>query len=366
MNNADNMYELTAGIKGEYLLYVVNPDGSHAYPIGEEFHKNIITDIGLDRLLSFTGMEQYGGSMETLFRGGCTSHCRLGSGATAAAATDTALQSQHANPAPTNTIFTGPGANTTTSTDATITGVVTHQKTFEFAAAGSTVSVNEVGVGWTESTASTLFSRFVLPATFSLVAGQILRVVWRWSISIPQFVTGTNTNLVSGAFDATGTAPTRGLKVTGTVASLFGLLRVDGSSGPDTGVGSIFGIMSCNPGSFPWGQIHYCNLSSNAGHYPAVGTVLPMTSLVQHATTFTRNYVGAGAGVSPKYLDRVFEFTPAQPAGTVADVNAFVFSEQSNTGPVPRAAISILFDNPQTKANTHRLRFGIRTSWARL
>jgi hypothetical protein len=41
-------YNLSAGVKGEYLPYIVNPDGSEEYPLGKEFMPNVITNIGID------------------------------------------------------------------------------------------------------------------------------------------------------------------------------------------------------------------------------------------------------------------------------------------------------------------------------
>jgi hypothetical protein len=42
-------YNFSAGVKGEYLPYIVNPDGTEEFPLGKEFIPNVITNIGLDR-----------------------------------------------------------------------------------------------------------------------------------------------------------------------------------------------------------------------------------------------------------------------------------------------------------------------------
>lgn len=357
-------YELTAGIKGEYLPYIVNPDGSREYPLGREFMKNVITNIGLDYLMSFEAPGSGPGAVEL---DATLRWCRVGSGTNATATTDVNLQTQHTDPAPTQTHPSATGDNTSDLTGATTTGVATHQITYAFLPATASTPINEVGIGWS-SVGSTLFSRFKLPSTLTLGAGQELRVIYRITFSIPQYVTGSNVGLTSGAFDATGTSPEKGWKVTGAAASLFGQIKASGAFGGNGAdhVGIIL-LMSCNPGNFPWGQIMRCTLSSNTGGYPAVGSVVPLTSIVTHATAYTRNYVGAGSADATKYLDRVFRFSPAQPAETSSNVNAFIFHmESTSTVPVPRVAISALFDTPQTKENTHELLFGIRTSWTRL
>ena len=353
-----NIYNLTVGVMGEYLPYVVRPDGSEYYPLGEEFLKNVITDIGLDKLMVYT----YNNSNQSHAPQFMVNRafCRIGSGNTATATTDTQLVTQIAS---TSALHTGAGANATDRTNVNTTGAVTHQWTYQFAPVGGATTVNEIGVGWGESGA-TLLSRFVTPVTLTLLAGEILRVRWRFTISCPQFVTSTDTVGSVIGFDAGGASPSRGLRITGNSTALFGGVSAAGDMDNNVGGFGLIGLLQSGVDGNAWGYLMTAHLASNTV-FPAVGTPTTVASLSLNISNFSRTYTGTGSGVSPKYLDRVYEFTPTQPASTVTNVSAFII-QAGGALDYPVTQMVILFDNPQIKANTHRLRFGIRTSLTRL
>ena len=202
--------QFTAGVKGEYLPYIVNPDGTEEYPLGKEFMPNIITNIGLDRWFTNASMSSYVEAFADNTFLPSINWCRVGSGTNPALASDTSLQSQLSDPAPTTTNFTGSGGCLSVLTNATSTGEVLHKITKQFSAVTGTVNINEIGLGWSASTASTLFSRFVTPSTITLSAGQQLRVIYQLTIKLPQYVTVSSISGISSpGFDMTGTAPSK-------------------------------------------------------------------------------------------------------------------------------------------------------------
>lgn len=342
---------------GEYQVQIVNQDGSVTYPIGEKFHKNVITDIGIDKLHS----KAYGdGNAHTandwIGRGGDSVlyYCRVGSGSTAASSTDQNLESQLSNPAPTSTMFTGSGGCLSVLTDVPTLGRATHKWTFQFAAATGSATINEIGLGWA-MTGNTLFSRFVTPTPIVLTDGQQLRVAYQLTISMPCYLTATSiSGLTSNGFNVSGTSPNKGIRICGSASDVFGSVLNNGMF-YDTGY--LFPLMTSdmgyNQGSFTLGS---GTSFGSVGSLPANYGDIVIPGAVQHYAS--RSVVGNGAGVYPKYIDRIVEFGISSPSETVSNVSGFHIFAGS-------ATLSWLFDSPQTKSNEYKLRIGVRTSFAR-
>lgn len=141
---------------------------------------NLVLDIGLDR---------FGAGLSH-----CT-HCRIGTGTAAPANSDTQLQSQSAN---TSNAISNSASNAGASTYASTTTTV-----WEFALGAVVGNMAEVGVGWSASTASTLFSRARIndaggvPTTITVLVTEILQVSYRFTI-YPQVTDVTGNVTISG------------------------------------------------------------------------------------------------------------------------------------------------------------------------
>lgn len=356
----------SAGVKGEYLPYIVNPDGTEEYPLGKEFMPNVITNIGIDRWMTNASLVVYGGSQHDDTFAPSISFCRVGSGTNAASASNTALQTQLTDPAPTSTNFTGSGGCLSVLTNATTLGTVTHKITKQFLpVTAGPVSINEIGLGWTASNANTLFSRFVTPSTITLQTNQVLRVVYQLTVSLPQYITVSSiTGLSNNGFSMTGTAAAKGLRLVHTPQFVFGELN---SSGTFSGTYNSFiwaqigadlptYTFGANQTGGPW------LLTSSSPSFPAVGAdpvgwTFSTSSQYQYqgSAFISRNYVGSGASENTKYLDRIYEWVIDNPTNTVSTING-----------IKHGALAMLFDNPQTKTNEHRLRLTLRSSWVRI
>lgn len=170
-------------IKGEYKLRVLNADRSVKHET--EWFDNLITNGGLDRLA----------------QGQIGQYCRIGTGNTAPANTDTQLVSQSAF---TSTIAAGAAyANAGSPTYA-----ATRTEIYEFALGAVVGNMAEVGIGWT-TTGSGLFSRALIvdgggtPTTITVLITEILQVVYRLTIyqatadvSAVVDISGTSTTIV--------------------------------------------------------------------------------------------------------------------------------------------------------------------------
>jgi hypothetical protein len=371
-------YQFSAGVKGEYLPYIVNPDGTEEYPLGKDFMPNVITNIGLDRWMSFVGGVGTNGtdSISKPFANSAwgdlvltstINWCRVGSGTNAASVTDTALQTQLTDPAPTSTNFTGSGGCLSVLTSTTTLGTAIHKITKQFPAVVSgPVTINEIGLGWTQTTASTLFSRFVTPAPIVLQTGQQLRVVYQITISVPQFLSSTSVSgITNNGFDITGTSPTKGLRLSGTSINVFGELNSTGGfPAGGNGNGAIWSMISISgfqtnaQTNNPIPQLYYGNLPVllSTATFNSVGAA-PSNTIINGSGSniYNRTYTGTGAGNNTKYVDRVWEWAINAPVDTVSNIVGMGWHN-----------IEMLFDSNQTKTNEHILRIGLRSSWTRL
>jgi hypothetical protein len=123
---------------------------------------NLITNIGMDRIGAGAAVGGF---------------CRIGTGNTAPSFTDTALVSQSASTASTVASSLANAGASDYETEQTVT--------YEFALGAVVGNMAEVGVGWSASTASTLFSRALIvdgggsPTTITVLITEILQVVYR-------------------------------------------------------------------------------------------------------------------------------------------------------------------------------------------
>ena len=172
-------HKVAAEVAGEYQLTVL--DGNTRKVVRKTpWFDNLVTNIGLDAMATTIAITQ---------------NCRIGTGTAAAVNTDTALSSQ--------------SASTATVNSSTITNLGTPNyetqilSVYEFALGAVVGNMAEVGVGWTPSTASTLFSRARIndaggiPTTITVLVTEILQVSYRLKI-YPQVSDVTGTVVIAG------------------------------------------------------------------------------------------------------------------------------------------------------------------------
>ena len=170
---------IKVGLKGDYKLRILRADRSVRYE--SDWIPNLITNLGMDRI----GQQA----------GAVGNFCRIGTGTTTPAFTDTALVSQSAA---TNNVIAQSLTNAGSpnyETQAT--------STYEFALGAVVGNMAELGLGWSASSASTLFSRSRIldgggsPTTITVLSSEILQVTYRLT-AYPQLTDSTGTVDISG------------------------------------------------------------------------------------------------------------------------------------------------------------------------
>lgn len=322
-----DVMSLTGGVSGEYKIVVVSPDGSIKYPLGDRFHKNLILNSGLDMLF---GNGQAGQGFASVFTA-----CRAGTGNTAANIADVVLSNQVS----TSTSYDAlAGANSTTIDTANSRSI--HKRTFNFGVAVSNINYNEVGFSNNSSSVSNLFSRVVLPATVTVLTGEILKVVYQLSCALLQTTTGSSVVLSNGGFNGAGS-----IRCIGAFASIFGTVNSNGSE-------------TVNQAPDFLGRLSTAWLLTNAA-FPGINTALsPAYAGVSEPDSRSATAVGPyTAGTF--FKDLTYVWTASVPASTVATVRSVMFNNVSNGS-------LWLFNTNQTKANTVSLTLVNRISWTRI
>jgi hypothetical protein len=328
--------EIKAKIGGMYSFKVKRADGT-VEDLGHQ--RNLILDTGYDYLYAFdSGIS--GSNFAAPF-----TVARIGTGNTAATAGDTALQTQTASHA---AYVTTDGSNG--STYDTAEGSVLHKRTFQFAAASGSSTIAEVGVGWTASTASTLFSRIVLGTTISLNTGDVLFVIYTLKVIFDQIVNSTEVNLTTGTFALVGD-----LKITNTLASIFGLINANGTTSTSTSTGIGSNVLCGASGAAKL----YNRLGTNTA-FPTVNTDTGFSDEQASPTLTSMSHTNGTKTVSG-------QFSYPGP-GAVSGVRSVGIGWTINppgsspTNPI----IWILLDNAQTKEDLKILRFTYTVTYSQI
>lgn len=294
------------GFGGEYRLIV--RDGLTGHVTREtDWFDNLVTNTGLDAI----------GASTTQF----ASFCRIGTGNTAAAYTDTVLVSQSAS---TSSVVARTGVNAGASNYETKTTV-----TFQFALGAVVGNMAEIGVG-TASTGATLCSRALIvdgggsPTTITVLVTEILQVVYRFTCY---------PNLV----DATGTVTIGGVSYN-YVCRTFGAAT---ALGVDPNLGLFFNAIT-NPNAYPststLGAITATGPSGTSVAFGAGSSFAAYTSgnyyrdLTVSASISEANAAGGIAAIS---------FQVGSASGPIFQ-NQISYAAVSGGGPIPKDATKAL------------------------
>jgi hypothetical protein len=258
----------------------------------------------------------------------------LGSGTTAPANADVKLGTWVQSVA----ASTGAVSGTSTTNDTT-NGACSITAVFNFAAAASAYTINEVGLGTSSNTTGLRTHAAVSPG-IPVASGQVVTVAYTFTESIPALITPVTVSMSAvNGFNVSGQ-----LKVCGTYAVLFGNL----SSGVAWTVPTSYRQLHCSATATG-------ALLSAPTTFPAVNTALTETVLG------TGNAVNYGTYTAGSFVQTAnFVWTPSQPASTVANVNMIrLLVGTAGHG------VYLLLNSAQTKANTNTLTITVQLSVAR-
>lgn len=325
----NNNLELKAKIGGMYSFKVKRADGT-VEDLGHQ--KNLILNTGIDRIYAASSI----GSPWVDFGGGTMlTFARVGTGSTAVTAADTALATQTAS---TSTQITSGASRGITYNNAE--GSAVFKRTYQFAAASGSSTIREVGIGWTASTASTLFSRIVLNTPISLNTGDVLFVVYNLKVIYDQIVNSTEVNLTTGTFAMVGD-----LKITGTLLDLFGMFDNGGAS-----QGSLARVLTGANGGVDLEMRFGTNTA-----FPAVNTAV--TNLTGQNISSIKSRAAHTNGTNTTTC--ILEY---QGAGAVTGIRTIGVAVST----VAQVGIFILLDNAQTKEDLKLLRFTYTVTYTQI
>lgn len=304
-------YEVGISLEGYVKIYICE-NGN----VIKEFprQKNMILNQGKDGIMSGSY------SFSNAFR-----YCAAGSGSTAVAATDVALVTELNR---TGTYLTGSGNCGTTDSGASRT----LRRTFEFSAESGSVNYRELGFAPNSTPTDNLFSRVLISGgTVSLVAGQNLRVVYDLKVTFSPNTTQSGSITVAGwpVSPASNTNATWALQA-------IGISSIDSGTGGGAG-GNLF-----EPSTTGECECYTGNISISAfGNASTGGSAIPNSTISYTWGTYV-----------PGTFTRSTSFSYATAASfSSTAIKAFRYTSLYNN------ALTIIFDQNQTKDNTHRLRY---------
>lgn len=234
------------------------------------------------------------------------------------------------------------------------------RRTYDFSAEGGTVNYTEVGFSWAASGASTTFSRILLPSPVQVLTGQQLRLVYELRVTIGPTAPVSKDAIVNGwpISPATGTHGSE-------QAQCWGLSAVN-SSGATTFVdvslyGNEPGVIN-DPGGTGLGNA-YMFISTSAAALASIGSATQRTGVNPGFKILTKaSYI-----TNSFYCDKSGTFTVGEANGTLWRSIGTGYAAPNNTFPYDsnKTAIAFIFDEAQTKPNTHTLTLTWRTTWSR-
>jgi hypothetical protein len=305
--------DIKCTVSGKYKVQIVRDGKVIREPFGDKWLPNLITNQGFDQIFN------NGNAINT-----CMAAIRAGTSATAPTNADTNL---NANWGGTTTV-TGSGAS---STNDTTNGACTHTVSFDFAAAASGVTLNEVALATAATNIANIFTHALFPSPVTLNTGDVLRVAYTVTWSIPATVTAVPISLSAiNGFNISGN-----MKVCGTFAQIFGAQNAAGSWTALPNNHYIFNAATAGGGS---------GLCSAPTTFPAVNTTLNATQIGSGVTGTLGSYTNGSFS-----RNQTFVWVPSNPTTTVSNVYGIATGLNFST------ATYILLNAAQTKANTNTL-----------
>lgn len=227
------------------------------------------------------------------------------------------------------------------------------RRTYDFTAEVGTVNYTEVGVGWS-NTGDTIFSRILLVVPVTVLATQQLRVTYELQLTLLPATTTAKTAIINGwpVAPATGTAGNEAIQY-------IGLASVQSA----TGASSQYDLgVQCNEPSVGGGSTTQIFLSTVSTAPAALGSSVTRTTNAVQASVTRSAYVAGSY-----YCDKTATF--AVGVANRADWRSMglgAYSASSGYDSYERTGMVFVFDESQTKLNTHTLTLTWRYSWSRV
>jgi hypothetical protein len=317
----EGQVDLKTNISAKYNVQVLRMSrgGVIEKPFGDTWFPNVITNKAFDLMMG----SGFG------FISGFFTYATAGTGATAPAVTDTSLTALWTGGGGSGYVSTKTGSGASTVND-TVGGTCTHTNSFDFAAAASGVTLNEVGM-YTSNSAGNLATHALFPSAVTLNTGDVLRLSYALTYSVPSTVTAIPVSLSAiNGFNISGN-----IKVIGPFQYIFGLLNTNGTTATGDNAPT---LINAQASSNIW-------LLSAPTTFPAVNTFLSTTQLGSAVTASLGTYTNGSFTRNATHT-----WVPSNPATTVSNVIGIL---TNNFG--LNSGMYLLLSAAQTKANTNTL-----------
>lgn len=262
---------------------------------------------------------------------------------------DPQMSNEHAR---TSTYLTGAGNCGVTI----VSDVLTMRRTYDFAAEVSGVTIREIGTSHTASTAANLFNRVFLNTPVALLTGQALRVVFDLDITCAPATPQAVSAAISGWPEAPASTTDGDQVWTG--VCLSGPDPTDGSNGDAI---DSAGINGNGQSMEPSVNAHFGLNSSSAA--------LSNFNTATGSINGTSIYAAVGSLNTYNTLDffRQKIFDVPLGSGNATNIRRLLWGGPAGTPPglANRRGMELLFDEDQTKVNTHTLQLIFRMTTGR-
>lgn len=224
------------------------------------------------------------------------------------------------------------------------------RRTYDFTAEISGANYTEIGLGWDSSIATAIFSRILLAAPVPVLAGQQLRVTYELQLSLSPPSTISKTAIIGG-WPVAPALTTDGVEA----IQFVGLWSINSSTGNatqfDTGQGASEPSMASNIGVFVSDTATAPNSLGNSISRAATGSVA-----ATRAAYVAGNY----------YVDKTGTIPVGTGNSTAIRSMGFGYNAPNNFFPYTATTVVFVFNEAQTKLNTHTLSLTYRFSWSRV
>jgi hypothetical protein len=229
--------------------------------------------------------------------------------------------------------------------------VYKNRRTYDFTAEVGIVNYTEVALGWSNTGSTTIFSRILLASPVAVGVGQQLRVTYEMQLTLLPASSTAATAIINGwpvapAATTDGDQAIQYVGLSSVVASSGNTSNYDvGNQANEPAEGSNIGIFLATNSTVPSSMGSAVNRSSGASVAAATkASYVAGSYYVDKTGTFA---VGTGNGAAWRSMG----FGPY--------LNGFYY-------PYSSTSMVFVFDEAQTKLNTHTLTLTWRFSWSRV
>lgn len=325
--------------KGTFSVYL--PDSNNNYSLLCE-QDNIITNTGLNNVAAADWVDQF--------------ICLVaGTDSTPAAITDTTLgnlvlSSFTYNPVPMNSYSASSWSSTTGATYQFVRSFALKNYT------ASPLTITELGtISGVNTTNRTVFSRAVLPSSFTLAAGASAAVFYNLRLTVAATLTGSDTN---GSITFTnGTLPTP--YVYGIGSAPFNSISTNGAKNPNS-------IFSLEPSETP--SLYALQDNQVYISWTACRNAFQADPLTESNTYSTNSVIEEGTFIAEPYVSGTYtrKYNILLAPGTTPSNYGFSIAKPGIAAGTLRAAgLNITFPTPYTANATNFLKWHLKLTWGR-